>query len=89
MTNKKSIGKMRPQELMDWLSSRLNGWTVALISKGPQGFRLQLQSEPPESMDCGMIRCVTAPTIEGAVEEAIEFAKGNPQTHNATLNPKP
>lgn len=63
------------QETIDNIEKDLNGWTLALISKGKHGVRLQLQSNPPEEYDPGTIKCITAATLEEATSQAIKFTK--------------
>jgi len=78
---------LQGQELIESIEEQLNGWTLALISTGKHGVRLQLQSEPPESEDTGKIVCITAPTLEEAIQKAIMFSEKH-QLENKLKNNK-
>lgn len=67
------------QEFFEWLRPQLSGWEPALFSyEAGKYARIQLQSEPPESEECGTIHCITCATLTDAVTEAIQYGKEHP-----------
>lgn len=66
------------QGFFAWLRPQLSGWEPALISTDRKIYaRIQLQSEPPESEECGRIHCITKTTLTECVEACIHWCKDN------------
>ena len=65
------------QALFEWLRPQLHGWEPALLSTGPGYARIQLQSEPPESEECGTIRCITESNLKKCIAACIKFSEEN------------
>ncbi len=67
------------QDFFEWLRPQLSGWEPALISYQPKSYaRIQLQSEPPDSEECGDIHCITQKTLVECVAACIEYGKQHP-----------
>ena len=65
------------QELMKAFRIK-TGWTLALIRNELEFTRFQLHSEPPESEDCGQIKCVVGKDFVDAMERALKFLTNLP-----------